>query len=197
MDLNALLNTMLSSDSVKQIGAAAGVSPDEVQKVLGAAMPGLLNGALAQSQSGDTAEGFANALVQHGADDTSDVSRFMGKVDLADGGKIVSHLLGGDGAALNAIAAQSGVSKKSTGSILSAAAPLLMSLLGQQTGQSSQGGGSGLNTAGLMGLLLQNVDLGSVLTGLLGGSAQSQTQPIQEEKPQASGLLGMLGNFLK
>lgn len=205
MDLNSLLTTMLSPESVSNLSQTAGVSPAQVQSVLGSAMPSLLNGALAQSQGSDTAESFANALAQHAGDDTGSMASFFQNVDMADGGKIVSHLLGGDGQALSAIAGQSGVDQRGTANVLSAAAPLLLSLLGQQTQQTQQTQpAAGLNTAGLMGALLQNVDMGSLLTGLLGGgqtqTAASDTLHLaQEQQPQqqSSGLFGLLGNLFK
>ena len=203
MDLNALLSTMLSGESVSNLSQAAGVSTAEVQSVLGSALPSLLTGAQAQSEGSDTAESFTSALAQHSSEDTSNVAAFLNNVDMEDGSKIVAHLLGGDGKAISAISDQSGVSQRGTASILSAAAPLLMSLLGQQTSQSSQQS-SGLNTAGLMGLLLQNVDLGSLLSGMLGGgsagSASANTIHVVEDQPQqqqSSGLLGLLGNLFK
>lgn len=194
MDLTSLLSTMLSVDSVGSISQTAGVSIGEAQSVLGSALPSLLNGALEQSKGDDTAAGFDNALAQHAADDTSNVASFFSKVDLTDGSKIISHLLGGDGQAVSSISMKAGVSQKGTANILSAAAPFLMSLLGQQTSQSGQ---NSAGTSGLLGSLLQNVDLSSMLTGLLGGgtvTAQAQAQPAQQS---SGGLLGMLGNLFK
>lgn len=198
MDLTSLLSTMLSVDSVGSISQTAGVSIGEAQSVLGSALPSLLNGALEQSKGDDTAAGFDNALAQHAADDTSNVASFFSKVDLTDGSKIISHLLGGDGQAVSSISMKAGVSQKGTANILSAAAPLLMSLLGQQTSQSGQ---DSAGTSGLLGSLLQNVDLSSMLSGLLGGGTvtaqaqvQAQAQPVQQS---SGGLLGMLGNLFK
>lgn len=198
MDLTSLLSTMLSVDSVGSISQTAGVSIGEAQSVLGSALPSLLNGALEQSKGDDTAAGFDNALAQHAADDTSNVASFFSKVDLTDGSKIISHLLGGDGQAVSSISMKAGVSQKGTANILSAAAPLLMSLLGQQTSQSGQ---DSAGTSGLLGSLLQNVDLSSMLSGLLGGgtvTAQAQVQTQAQPAQQSSGgLLGMLGNLFK
>jgi len=198
MDLTSLLSTMLSVDSVGSISQTAGVSIGEAQSVLGSALPSLLNGALEQSKGDDTAAGFDNALAQHAADDTSNVASFFSKVDLTDGSKIISHLLGGDGQAVSSISMKAGVSQKGTANILSAAAPFLMSLLGQQTSQSGQ---NSAGTSGLLGSLLQNVDLSSMLSGLLGGgtvTAQAQVQTQAQPAQQSSGgLLGMLGNLFK
>ena len=94
MDISSLLSTVVSSDSISGIAGAAGVSENEAKSVLSSALPGLLSGALGQSENGDTAESFAGALTQHAASDTSNLQSFLSGVDLKDGAKIVSHLLG-------------------------------------------------------------------------------------------------------
>ena len=136
-------------------------------------------------------ENFANALASHGKDDFSDLSSFLGNVDLEDGGKIVEHLLGKEGAANAAsnIAAQSGVSAGNISSILSATAPLLMSMMGKQATAEADaapddvdlnslvgslfGGGSGKDALGGLGNLFSGNDgkdaaggLGDLLSGL-------------------------------
>ena len=47
MDLNALLSTMLSEESIENVGMKADASSEEVRGVLGSALPLLLNGAMA------------------------------------------------------------------------------------------------------------------------------------------------------
>lgn len=173
MDLNALMNTMLSGDSVAGLGEKTGASQAEVKNVLSAALPALLNGAKGQAE--DSASGFAGALAAHGKADTSNLGAFLSNVDLEDGGKIIGHLLGGQQQkATQAAAERAGVDVQKSGNILSAAAPLLMSLLGQQT-QGQQGQGGGLDLGGLLGGLLGGggngggLDLGGLLGGILGG----------------------------
>ena len=39
MDLNALMSTMLSQESIENLGAKAESSPEEVRSVLGSALP--------------------------------------------------------------------------------------------------------------------------------------------------------------
>ena len=191
MELSSILGTMLSEDSVKNISKAAGVAPEKVQSVLGSGLPSLLNGALAQARGGDTAEGFLGALKQHAGGDLSNLGAFLGKVDLGAGAKIVGHLLGQNSGAVQEISNASGVSQKDTGSILAAAAPLLMSLLGQQTG--SQQGQSASAVSGMLGGLLSNVDMGSMIMGLLGSGGTSSGS---QAKP-SGGILGALGGLLK
>ena len=201
MDISSILGSLVSSDSISGISSAAGVSEGEAKSVLTSALPGLLNGALAQSEGADTVSGFAGALTQHSADDTSDLKGFLSGVDLKDGAKIVGHLLGGKEAdTVAAASAASGASEAGTRGVLSAAAPLLMSLLGQET-QAQQSQNSGLNVTGIIGSLLGNVDTSSLLLGLLGGGNQAaaqqsapNVQTLDEKPQQQSG--GFLGGIL-
>ena len=177
MDLNALMQSLLSQDSLQNIESVTGTTEKQVKNVLSSALPSLLNGAMAQATNEETAEGFVGALADHAKVDTADISSFFNGIDLTDGGKIVNHLLGDDKKATTKEAAQkAGISQKKTGSILSAAAPLLMSLLGQQTASSSNSASNNSSgIAGLMGSLLSNIDLGSILGGLLSSSTQQQS----------------------
>jgi len=194
MDINSLFGTLLSSDSVNQMSQTTNVPVQGVQSILGSALPSLLNGALAQSNGADTAESFAGALTQHAADDTNDLSAFLSKVDLADGGKIVGHLLGGDQSSVVEAAAQkAGVSAADSGNVLSAVAPLLMSLLGKEA--ASQQSNNSAAVGGLMGTLLQNVDMGSLLTGLLGGTPATSSTGSAEKKK--TGLAALLQGLFK
>ena len=131
MDLVSMMQTMLSPDSIAQMSEKTGTSAEEVKSVLFSALPDMLSGAQGQAGNSDTVAGFAGALDSHAQDDTSDITAFLSNVDLKDGKKIVAHLLGKDkSATTRAAAKRSGLSTASAGSILSAAAPLLMSLLG-------------------------------------------------------------------
>ena len=195
MDMTSLITTLLSSDSVSGVGKAANADKGNVQSVLNAALPLLLNGAKAQSEDKSTAESFANALLSHGQKDTSNVASFLKNVDLDDGAKIIGHLLG-NGDSVKTIAKESGVSSKETSNILSAAAPLLMSLLGQETKKSA---GSGNDLLGeIIGAVLENVDLGDVLGALLGGSSKKTTKKAAAD--DGFGLddaVDLLGKLLK
>lgn len=214
MDFKKLAGTLLSSDSISGLSAATGATGNEVKKVLSNALPALLNGAKNQAADDSTSESFVNALSQHAKDDTEDVSNFLSKVDMADGAKIISHLLGSDKSAIvKEVATKAGVSQKKTNSILSAIAPLLLSLLGQQTQAENNSSAIG----GLMGSLLGNADMGSLLGGLLGSSSSAEEEETttsngkkkkkkkkkkeeKEDKEESSGgnsLLSGLFNLLK
>ncbi len=166
MDLNALMGTMLSGDSISNMSQLTGASQSGVQSVLSSVLPSLLSGAQGQAQNESTAAGFTNALQNHATSDTSNLTSFLSNVDLADGGKIVGHLLGNNQqATTQSAAAKSGLDVGQVGSILAAAAPLLMSLLGKSQSQQSAGTSAAAGISNLLG----GADIGSLLGGLLGG----------------------------
>lgn len=205
MDLTKLASTLISSDSISGLSNLTGASDKDVSNVLAQALPALLSGANSQAKDKDTAESFATALSDHAKDDTKDLSKFLGNVDLKDGAKILTHLLGSDkDDVIGNIAESTGVSKKDTSSIVSAIAPLLLSLLGQQTEEDDD---KETGAAGLVGALLDNVDVGSLLTGLLTDNSSSSSTTTSGKKKsskkkatsdKSGGLLGsLLKNILK
>ena len=189
MDATSLLTGLLSASNIKNISKASDVSTTDVKSVLTQAVPALLEGAVSQANSSG-AEGFATALKNHAGDDSKKA------LDLADGAKIVTHLLRSKKTSTtNAIAKSTGVAKSSVTSILSAVAPLFMSLLGQQTN------GTQTNALGsLLGGLTSNINLGSVLGGLLGGGSSakpdSSAKPGSSSKPASGSGAGNLLNGL-
>ena len=200
MDIQKIASTLLSADAVNGLSKRSGASTGEVKKVLSQALPALLGGVEEQAKGSDTAAGFAAALSSHAKSNTSDLSGFLGNVDLADGAKIIGHLLGGNSEqTTKSVAKSTGVSKTKTTSILTAAAPLLMSLLGQQADE-DQEKSSGVGD--LIGTLLSNVDVGELLTGLLtddtGTKKKSSSKKSSSKKSSGSSQLGdVIGSILK
>lgn len=185
MDLMKLAGTLLSSDSVDGVSERTGSSGSDVSKVLAKALPALLDGANDQAKGKKTSKGFASALSDHAKDDTSDLSGFLGKVDMEDGAKILGHLLGSkEEDKVNEIAEESGLDTATVLEILSTASPLLLSLLGQQTEEEEKKEAVG----DLVGLLLENVDVSSLVTNLLtsndkkGGKKASSTKKTTAKK---------------
>lgn len=200
MDQKTLVNTLMGDQALESVSRMSGASTQQVQQVLSAALPSLLQGA--RQQVGNS--GFAAALADHAKDDTADLGGFFSHVDMTDGGKIVGHLLGDQAADTAEEAAErAGLSTAQTAKIIALAAPLLMSLLGQQSSQSSSGAagltsllggllggsGSGNSTAGA---------LGGVLLNLLGSQTQTtSTGKKKKKKPTQSGQSAdLLGSFL-
>ena len=174
MDFSSILNTITSSDSIQQLSSLSGTSEKDVSSILSSVLP------QGQATNQETAQSFANALTSHGQQDTNDLSAFFGGIDLDDGQKIVNHLLGSDNAVATAetLSSESGVATSSITNIISAAAPLLMSLLGKQATSDKEAkekdADGGIDLAGIVGSLFGGGDgdgkegggLGSLLSGL-------------------------------
>ena len=197
MDLTSIMGTLLGGDSVSALSQSTNTDSSQVRSVVSAALPLLMKGLAGQANDSSTAASAAAALKQHAQDDTSDIGSFFGKVDASDGAKIIGHLLGtGTESTTKDIAKKSGVDASQVASILATAAPLLMSLVGQQatsaktvsktaagsakksTKTSSKTSRSGSRAAaeksddsglgGLVGDLLGNQNVTETLGGLLG-----------------------------
>ncbi|MBR5931120.1 MAG: DUF937 domain-containing protein [Lachnospiraceae bacterium] len=170
MDFNSIFSAITGSDSVSQLSSLTGTSEKDVSGILSQVLPQLLNGAQGQATNQETAASFANALTSHGQADFSDLSSFFGGVDLEDGGKIVEHLLGKENAVATAetLSQESGVASSNISSILSATAPLLMSMMGQQASNDAKDSDADLDFTSLVGSLFGGGSNGKDATGGLG-----------------------------
>ncbi len=200
MDINKLAGVLLGSDSISGLSSLTKVDDKDVNSVLAEALPALLLGANNQAKGKDTTESFAEALADHAKADTKDVEGFFGNIDLEDGAKIIGHLLGSEKSDVTKkVAKKTGVSDDKTAMILSAAAPLLMSLLGQQADEDDNKN-AGVET--LIGALLENVDLADLLTSSLTGesdskkSTKSGTKKKAAKKKEESSATGSIVNAL-
>lgn len=191
MDLTSiLLQSMLNDSSVKSLSKKTGASKDEVSSVLTAALPLLLKGAGQQAEDEETAESFADALDQHAESDTEDMDVFMDNVDMADGAKILAHLLGAETeSTTKKVSKKSGTSKDNTAQILTAAAPLLMTMLGQENKKSSKKSSkkaSGDLVGALLSSAIENVNVTELLMGALTESLVSSAEEEAPKKKAAS-----------
>lgn len=193
MDITSLIGTLLSSDSISGVSKSTKSSSSDVMSVMTAALPLLLNGAKAQAEDESTAASFSKALATHGKKDTSDLSSFLGNVDLEDGSKIIGHLLGNDSDAIKTIAKQAGTNTKTASNVLSAAAPLMMSLLGQKDNDDDDDNALGSIAAAL----IKNVDVGDLIGGLLGGGTSKKKASSKKSNGTAEILGDLLGSLLK
>ncbi|MBR4700667.1 MAG: DUF937 domain-containing protein [Oscillospiraceae bacterium] len=180
-DLNSI-GTLLSEGGVSAISKRTKVKQSDVAKVLSAGIPALLSGMADNASDPAGAEALTRAAQDHRAVNAANVGDFLKGADLKDGKKILGHVLGDNqNAMIEKIAGEAGVTKGKATSILALAAPLLLSLLGNQN--------SGNNMLGLLGgllgmSLLSGNNGGGLLSGLLGGGSSSSSQ--------SSGLLGSL-----
>lgn len=167
LDLGSIASTLLGSSSLNGIANSTGASKKDVTQVLSAALPLLLQGAGKQSTGKSTAASFAQALEQHAGSSTSSLSSFFKNVDLDDGAKIVSHLLGkSTNSTTKSISKQTGLDANQVAAILAAAAPLIMSLLGKSTTKVKKTDKTS-STQDLAKALIGNVDVNSILKGIL------------------------------
>ena len=201
MDINKLAGVLLGSDSISGLSTLTDVADKDVNSVLAEALPALLLGANNQAKGKDTTESFAEALADHAKADTKDVEGFFGNIDLEDGAKIIGHLLGTEKSDVTKkVAKKTGVSDDKTAMILAAAAPLLMSLLGQQADEDDN---KSAGVEALIGALLENVDLVELLTGTSSNdsgkkkSTKKKSAKKKEDNSVAGGLLNGLFKLLK
>ena len=201
MDINKLAGVLLGSDSISGLSSLTEVADKDVNSVLAEALPALLLGANNQAKGKDTTESFAEALADHAKADTKNVEGFFGNIDLEDGAKIIGHLLGAEKSDVTKkVAKKTGVSDDKTAMILAAAAPLLMSLLGQQADEDDN---KNAGVEVLIGALLENVDLAELLTGTSSKNSgkkkgtKKKAAKKKEESSVAASLLNGLFKLLK
>lgn len=160
---NVDINSFLNENTLKMVGQLAGVSEEDVTSVVASALPTLLKGAANQNKNADTAAGFLEAVLSHGEKDSSDMTKFIKNIDTEDGAKIVKHLLGAnEDKTVEAVAAKAkGIDKKKVLKILAIVAPIIMNQLGKEAKKSGKKSNSDMD--GILGTLVENVDLGDVV----------------------------------
>lgn len=189
MDVNTLMKLMTSANSTSALSQNTNTSTADVTSVLSAVLPQLLNGASQQATNQDTAAGFLAALQQHGEADTKDIAGFLNNVDTTDGAKIIQHLLGSQTkTTVKETAKETGVSADQVSAIMANAAPLLMSVLGQQQKKNTAKSGS----SELMTSLMSGA-INAALSGALGGSKTS----TKKSGIDASDVLNLVGKLIK
>ena len=170
MDITNILGALTGNDAVDAISQNLKLDSKQVSSVITAALPSLLGAMQKNASSQAGAASLAEALGYH-AGNAGNIVNNLKTADLTDGGKILSHIFGGNlGNVLGGISKQTGVASNSVGSILASIAPSLLALLGK--GQKGNGiDASGL--AGMLGMILGGTSgksntggLGSILGGL-------------------------------
>ena len=149
MDLSALLN----EQNIKALTKAAGIQSDDVTKIASAVLPELMAGMTSNAKQQGGADALLGAMLSH-ADDADD------KIDLADGMKVLSHVLGANQQASHAKVAQNtGMDAQQVAKIAAMMAPMVLSALGKQK-QTAQ--------AGVQAKQPQGMDMMNLATSLLG-----------------------------
>ncbi len=223
--LDTLAGELLGPKSVGELSKTAGASSEQTQQLVAAALPLLLSGMYQNSATPVGALSLSPALDRHAPEAQKSTSAMLRKADAQDGQKIVKHILGDDEKEVTRkLSKSTGLSQKQVSGMMGQLAPVVLSLIGshkqeEQTASSGLagllggallGGGfqqtqqSGLNVANLAGALLGGSS-GSenLLSGLLGGAAQSASKPKKPKKPKKEDegggldLSGLLMGLLK
>lgn len=167
MDLGNILGALTGNDAASAIAQNLNLDTNQVSSVITAALPSLL-GAMQKNASTEAgAASLAQALGQHAGNAGNILSNLKG-ADLTDGGKILSHIFGGNlSNVLGGISKQTGVASNAVSNILASIAPSLLALLGKQNGNAGAAGLTGMLGA-LLGAGQQSQSMGG-LGSILGG----------------------------
>jgi len=137
------IDDLVGQIPIGQLAAQLGVSEDEAERAVRAALPALLGGMQANAGDPAGAASLARALGDHdgsllegGAD--------LDQVDTDDGARIVRNVFGGnEGAVVDRLGGLDGLSSGLMGKLLPMLAPLLLAFLSKQVLGGSGGGGGG------------------------------------------------------
>ena len=163
MDMETIMKMMLNSGALEQVSGMLGIDEKGAESAIESVMPMLLRGMQSQMKNEDTKYGFLQALNDHSKQDTNDLKKAVRNVDMADGAKIVNHLLGAEQEEIAAKAKKkSGLDTKTILKIMAIMAPILMSKMGQTAKTETAKAGSG-DMMRVVGGLLDGVDAKDVV----------------------------------
>lgn len=154
MDLGSFTNSLSNNLDADQ---------EQISKATSILIPELLSGMSKNVSSEKGLSSLFSALDDHQDTDISDANAFLSNVDLADGQKILGHLLGNNASKVEKkVAKETGLGGLQVNKMMLMLAPLLMGLLGSQKKNQK-----GFNPASLV-TLLGGMAGGSALTSMLG-----------------------------
>ncbi|MEM8962867.1 MAG: DUF937 domain-containing protein [Acidobacteriota bacterium] len=171
MSLFDMLENSIGDNELDQIGQQTGADRQQVQQVVEAGLPLMLNSLGAQANAPGGAAGIMQMLDRDGDGDImDDIGGFLGGGGGGGAGAgMLGVLLGGRADRVEQqLGNQTGMQPNQVGQILSMLAPIVMGMLQRQ--RQTQG----LDDAGLAGVL------------------QQERQVAMQRRPQAQGLLGSI-----
>ena len=140
------LNDLLSNDVIESLAKSTGASKEDTSSVLANALPDLVKSMASNASTKEGAKSLEKALDAHTSDDG--IASLLKNIDAEDGAKILGHILGSNNDSVRSkVSKKSGVDSDITSTILSSAAPLLLSALGSEKKK------AGTNADGLGSLL--------------------------------------------
>ena len=149
MNLMDLIAGQLNNpEALNKLGQTVGAQPDQVEQLAKIGLPTLMKALGQNASTPEGASALAKALERHEEDDVDDLDGFLGKVDTADGAKILQHILAGKTQTVqNQLASQTGLKSDQVSGLLTQLAPLLLGALGNQKRQQN------LDASGLSSML--------------------------------------------
>lgn len=141
MDILELLSGQLDSEKVlQQLSKTSGADSGQVQKIVQMGLPALLESLGRNSKTEQGASSLAKALDSHKDDNVDNIEDFLKNVNMEDGSKIISHVLGGNKQKVQRnLAKQTGLEDNQVSNIMNQLAPLLIGTLGKQKASNNVG----------------------------------------------------------
>lgn len=150
MSLLEQLTEAVSAQVTQNAAEKSGLSQDLTAQMLPMAMAALMGGLKKNATNPDGAAALASALDKHDGSLLDNLSSLGNADTMADGKKILAHILGGkQHQTEQALAKTAGVSESQIGSLLSMAAPAILASLGRAKRE------QGLDASALANLVTQ------------------------------------------
>jgi len=192
--LTDLTQRLGQGDTVRSLSQHLGISEQQTQTAVGAALPLLLSALGRNAESADGAQSLYNALNRdHDGSVLNDIAGFIlngGQPNAGQG--ILGHVLGNQRETVEqGIASIAGLNQQSVGQVLTLLAPLVLGSLGQAQQQ------QGLDASSLAGLLGNaREESNSQLGGLAGLLDMNKDGSIIDDVLKIGGQLlgGLFGN---
>lgn len=133
----SLLDNLIKIGATQIAGAAAqktGLSENMAAKAMPMVMAVLMNGLKGNAQTPGGAKALSNALENHDGGLLNNIDAMSSDAVLADGERILGHILGGNRAAVEQqiAAAAGGIDKTQAAALLKMAAPAILAALGKE-----------------------------------------------------------------
>ena len=191
--LETLLKSMTNDAALDSMSRRSGGNSDQMATLVTAALPVLLQALTANASSKSGAASLQEALSQH--TETGTVAQQVESADLADGAKILQHILGGNQASvMNNLSQESGLNQAQVGSALGVLAPVLLSSLSAASQRTPSAPAQprkpaidlsdGIDASDVLGFMQ--------MMSSARGSAQAAPQQQQQSAFDGSDLLGLL-----
>jgi len=150
MSLMDQLTQVVASQLAPQASQKTGMNQNLAAQMMPMAMAVIMNGLKKNASTPQGAEALSRALENHDGSLLNNVSKIGDDNVLADGQKILGHILGGKrGQTEAALAKSAGVNQDQIGSLLAMAAPAILASLGRAKRE------QGLDSSALAGLVTE------------------------------------------